>query len=298
MARRPCTVEARKVIRWLQERDDMIRRGVRDSPLKWLFLVAVFVHAIPLLIVEYVPSVDLPNHVLAAAVAINSDGFYPVGPLAFDWVLSPYILFTALMVVLLPIFGAIWATKIVLLAYVIGLPLSVLAYLRAFNRNNWPLAFMVFPFVYSYHFEYGFIQYCLGIPLVFLTLSVCKNVMDRIDSRASVLLAAGLAMAVYLSHWVNFLAFLVGFVCLIVPLRKRHDLDTMPMPRGRERVSVLMKGLAIITPPLVLFAIYLSQVWSRSQGRDLIKADLHYRSIVWQLLEPMRTLMSSVLSQK
>lgn len=117
--------------------------------------------------------------------------------------------------------------------------------------------------------------------------------MDRIDSRASVLLAGGLAVAVYLSHWVNFLAFLVGFVCLIVPLRKRHDLDTMPMPRRRESVSVLIKGLAIITPPLVLFAIYLSQVWSRSYGRDLIEADLHYRSIVWQLLEPMRTLMSN-----
>lgn len=114
MARRPCTVEARKVVRWLQERDDIIRRGVLDSPLKWLFLVAVFVHAIPLLIVEYVPSVDLPNHVLAGAVAINSDGFYPVGPLTFDGVLSPYILLTALMGVLLPIFGVIWATKIVL----------------------------------------------------------------------------------------------------------------------------------------------------------------------------------------
>ena len=162
--------------------NNKVKESMKDPHLKWLFAGLTAINLVPIVIVKYVPSVDLPNHVLAAVVALRDPQYYPQGPLAFKFVFSPYILFTLIMTFLIPLFGKIWATKIVLLAYATGLPLSVLAYFRMFNRDSWPLAFLIFPFVYSYHFEFGLIQYCIGIPLVFWALAYSKRLFDREDS--------------------------------------------------------------------------------------------------------------------
>ncbi len=273
----------------------LVKRPMNDSQLRWLFIAITAVNIIPIIIVRHVPAVDLPNHVLAAAVAINKAQYYPQGPLTFKFFFSPYILFTVIITALLPVFGKIWATKIVLLAYSVGLPLSVLKYIKAFNQESWPLAFLIFPFVYSYHFEFGLIQYCIGIPLVFLALAYSKKLFDRTDTISVLLIISILAIAIYFSHWVDFLAFSVGFTAKYLSLIIRHKNSINNRLSKIDRTLIFVKSAAIFMAPLIFFGIYLSQVWRRSQMSHLTMANFQYKSILWQIIEPMRTLFSNSL---
>ncbi len=215
-----------------------------------LFAVLCVASLFPLLAFKYIPSVDLPNHILLAALhadVLNTQF------LSADWVVSPYILFYLVMYPLVRLLGYLVATKLVLGLYVTGLPLSVRWFYNEFNPDNRFLSLFSFAFIYTYFFDFGFIPYVIGIPLVFCGLAVLKRVMRRGFPLRLVLLSSAVSLLIYLSHFMNFAAYGIGILALIWSNRYTHD---DPKRSEVPLLSQMAYLTLILAPSLVLLAFY------------------------------------------
>lgn len=139
-------------------------------------LVAVVV---PLWASRLLPMMDLPQH-LATVRILHSFGDPAFGvdrwhviDLSGTQYLAYYLLVDALTYVL-PLEVA---NRAVLSLYALGLPLSLLAYLRAFGRDP-GLALLAAPLAYNTFLFMGFANYVTAIPLLFWALALLKRVLD------------------------------------------------------------------------------------------------------------------------
>jgi hypothetical protein len=145
--------------------------------------------------------------------------------------LDPNSLSLAIAWLLGPLLGTMAVTKLLLTFYVLGLPLSMLAIARAFDRSPW-LALASIPLVFNALFNVGFINYLLALPLMLYMIPWAKNLAEKGELRDAFLLGIG-ALALFYAHVI---AFLIGwamaaFVLLLYgsPSRWRNGLlATLP----------------------------------------------------------------------
>lgn len=131
------------------------------------------------------------------------------------------------------------ATRLVVAAYVVTLPLSLLALFRACGRSRW-LVLLVVPFVYNAHMALGFVAWMMATPLYFATVALAMRYLTTPRWGCGVALAVGatLALLAHAQAWL-LLVVTVGLLAATAPAERAT--------RGRS-LAWLLPSLAVFVP--------------------------------------------------
>lgn len=175
-----------------------------------LFIGACVLCALPIMISEYPPMVDLPGHAAQiASVQGKMTGIWPFAPL-FDlqW-FTPYWLGYGVALLLAPGLGIIWSLKLVLAAAACALPWTAARFCTRLGiPTTWCWALLSLPFGFA--FDWGFLNFIVAAPLGFLFLLKVLDYKDGKTSWASVVLWVHL---LFLSHFL-----ITAFFCMVAIL--------------------------------------------------------------------------------
>jgi len=129
-----------------------------------LFFIACVCNAIPLLLVQYFPTVDGPAHMYNAHLLQDLIGgnewvktFHQLNP-----ALVPNWSATVLLIMLRSILPVFIVEKIMVAIYVTGFPLAFQNLLRAIKPGSNP-PWLIIPFTYTFMLFMGFYNFNLGI---------------------------------------------------------------------------------------------------------------------------------------
>ncbi|MEO8588634.1 MAG: hypothetical protein ABI432_04635, partial [Flavobacteriales bacterium] len=164
-----------------------------------LFYLMLALHAVPVLVFRWFPTLDGPGHLYNARIVrslMAGDGaigrFFEVNSFP-----EPNWLGHAIMAGVMTFAPAHIAEKTVMLLYVIGLPLAFRFALRHLGSAGWA-TLLIFPFIYGFTFRVGFLNFSLALPLLLLSLGM------GLGSRARWPLALVLTI-LYFAHLTCFL---------------------------------------------------------------------------------------------
>ncbi len=185
---------------------------------RYFFALFVFFTAVPVLFNTYFPTVDGPAHLHNANLLkhlwfLNNDfarDFFDLNKHLNSNFLDH--LWFALFGLFLPVS---LVEKSILLFYVLSLPYSfrfLVKRLVADERSAKLSSYLIFSFVYSFTFRIGFLNFCVGIPILFWTLGLWIKNRDQLIA-GKILLLACLSTIVYLSHIFNFI--LLGIIIFV-----------------------------------------------------------------------------------
>lgn len=156
-----------------------ITRTIEKTPswLRPLGFTAVIVILCTSLIIpfwrfEFIPFMDLPQHVAEAAIDAYHD--LPVAGFGAYYEINesfhPYYAYRKIQVWLTHLTFPEAATKILLSITVAAFPLSCLLLLAALKRDKW-LVILCFPPAWNYMLFMGYTAYCLSVPLYFMAMA-------------------------------------------------------------------------------------------------------------------------------
>lgn len=130
---------------------------------------------VPLFIVffpEYPPMTDLPQHAAQVGLAKQLlSGTSPFQELFDVQLFTPYILAYLLVFILSYVMSVVLATKVVVVATLIAIPLSMTLFYRTVTKTDSSLKWLFLCAPYGVAFEWGFLTFLTGIPLGFLYLT-------------------------------------------------------------------------------------------------------------------------------
>jgi hypothetical protein len=164
---------------------------------------------------QYLPLVDLPQHVALHAIWNHiDDPAFNLGGRFLVSLSTPYALPHLLAHGAAKFLGPEAGLRLVLAVSLAGFPLAALALLRAFDRPG-EIALAAVPAALSFVYWYGFISYVMALPLVLLGIALARRCAVHGRPRDALLLA-GLSLVTVATHGFAFmvLAFLSGMAAL------------------------------------------------------------------------------------
>lgn len=206
------------------ERADGERAATPERIDRWLvaaFALSALVTVLPIWVAEYLPLLDLPNHLAAVAVWHYHDDpkwdfarFYDLNLVPLPYWAHYYTVHLLTYVTR----SVEVANKIFLTGYAVALPAGVWALARRFGRSPW-LALFAFPLVWNFNLGDGFIAYCAGFAAVPLALVL----VDRHATAPSWRRALAVAVVGSLTYFFHLLAYVLFLVCagLVVLAQRR-----------------------------------------------------------------------------
>ena len=217
----------------------------------WAVAALVLVSALPLLWPDVPPLLDLPGHMARYRVQLDLAGSPPLqGFYSFRWGMIGNLGVDLLVVPLSELFGLELAVKLVVLAIP---PVAVAGFLWTAHEVHGrvpPTALFAVPLAYNFPFQFGFVNFSLGMALAFIAFALWLRLgrMGRVRLRAA--LFVPVSLIVWLAHthgWgtLGLLVFAAEFI------RRRGD--------GIKFVEAgLRAALACLplVPPLILMAIW------------------------------------------
>jgi len=216
----------------------------------WLFAAfAVCLGAVvaPLWASDLLPFMDLPQH-LAVVRVLHSmgDSWYGVAHYhAIDLSRTQYLLYYFAVDALAYLMPLEAANRVVLSLYAVGLPLSLLAYLRAHRRDP-ALALLSVPLVYNTFLFMGFANYVAAFPLLFWALALLQRSLDQFSWRRLLGLTL-VTLALFYSHAQAFVLYgVLAGLTVLLGAQGWH-------PRHWWRQALH------ITPSLAMLAVWMSR---------------------------------------
>jgi len=141
----------------------------------YFFYVLVFLFTIPVFSNKFFLTVDGPAHLYNSNLIIelfqNGDNLLNKF-FNFNNTITPNWSGHFLMSLIIYFFPSFIAEKVVILFYIIGLPLSIRYLFNKLKINNRYLIYLIFPFIYSYLFYYGFYNFNIGQVLFFFGIGL------------------------------------------------------------------------------------------------------------------------------
>jgi hypothetical protein len=196
----------------------------------WAFAVCAAAVTALLWSVEYLPLVDLPQHVAQLAYWIHYDD--PAFGFAeqFRFVVSPYFVGIGLARVAALALPLAAAMKLVITLAVIALPWSIARLLRHVGVDRW-WALLGFPLALGFSFQWGFFAWNVALPLFLLALPSTLSYARRPTVRGGAVV--GLAgVVLFWAHGlmlVLFLAVAGAAVAVAVRPRRRALVALLPL---------------------------------------------------------------------
>ena len=277
----------RRAIRWLSGAQPS------DAGVFYLayFLLLPFFLA-PLFVTRLLPGLDLPFHMamadyLSKVGAPNSPyvGYYDGGLR-----IAPYAAHFIALLGLGKIMPMFYAHKVIMVAYVGGLPLSMGSLLSTCKRSRSP-ALLAFPLAYNLSLHYGFVSFAFSLPILLLLLR--QMVMTgRAATRNQLYFAWGstafLAFLLFLCHLQNYL---YGF-CAALAFAMLTPVSVWRRLFTALALIPSFAGLAywhLTSPPIVGHPpLTLSMIWGFIVAHR--KRDLGAKTIPTDFLERLQAL--------
>ena len=224
------------------------------------FWVCCALLAVPLWSVEYLPMADLPQHAAQISIWTRwSDPEFGYQQIYTQNWFTPYLLGYLFAFVLTPFMSVKAALTTIITAAVLGVPLATRFVIREVGGNRW-WVFAVFPSVFGFAFDWGFLNFLVGVPLALLLLTVALRYAENPTRRSGVLLTAGFA-GLFFVHVLLFIyvALILGLTILL----KREDWKP---------------GLLSLTPVLALVPLVLLWLYMIRSTEPLT-----HRAMLWEL---------------
>lgn len=173
----------------------------RSFPEKWLFLILAIVNIYPVVAHAFFPTHDGASH-LYNAICIKDlllgnqflDNYYSFNSFPFPNWMGHIILGVSSI-----FFPANIAEKVFLIVYLVGVPLSFRYLVRSFQKHNIAIAYLIFPFCFSYMFFLGFYNFIISFIFLFLTLGFWIRQNGKLNLKNSFVLFI-LISCTYFSH--------------------------------------------------------------------------------------------------
>jgi hypothetical protein len=172
---------------------------------RFFFFLACAASAALILIPDYPPMVDLPQHAgqIALIKSLMSNDFAFESFFEFQ-LLTPYWLGYSIILALSYIVDITLATKLTVALAMMAFPISADRFLRSQHGNPiWSWLFI--PTSYGFAFEWGFLNFLIATPIGFFFLSKVSSLKENIDKKDLLQLIA----------WCHFL-FLAHVLVLVV----------------------------------------------------------------------------------
>ncbi|MDJ1471802.1 hypothetical protein [Xanthocytophaga flava] len=187
------------------EQRQPLSKGISIEIFLFSFLTGLYL--IPLFLEKYTLTDDGPAHLYNALLLKNFwdgnidliDNFYQLNHhFSTNWIGHVTL---ALLMYSIP---AALAEKIILLSYIVGLPLTFRYALTRLNPNASIYSLLIFPFLYSQVFMYGFYNQSISFILLFLFIGKWISI-DYYFTRRNILILTGLVLLILFSHPLTFL---------------------------------------------------------------------------------------------
>lgn len=207
---------------------------------------ALVLGAAPLWVTRQLPVVDLPQHLHLISVLHRLGDTTTLYPEIFQRrpELTPYLGYYYTVSLLHWLVPLELANRLFLTAYVVGLPLSLAALLKALGRPTWP-SLLALPFAYGDSFAWGFINSCSAMPLALLSCAFFVHALQDTEHRTRwAVRHAGALVLVLLFHVQAF-----AFLALALPW-----LLLLTRVQGGWRAR--LPALASVVPGVLLFLIW------------------------------------------
>lgn len=187
---------------------------------RWLLagLAVVLVATVwPLWVSDLLPMMDLPQHLATVRILHSyNDPWFSVDKYhVIDFSRTQYLSWYLSVDWLTYLMPLETANRVVLSIYAVGLPLSVLALLRAHGRDP-ALGLLAAPLVYNVFFFMGFANYFTAIPIMLWALALLQRCLDA-PTWPKVAGLAALTVVLFYSHAQAFLLYglLAGLTVLL-----------------------------------------------------------------------------------
>ena len=232
-----------------------------------LFCAVVVLNLIPILSVKYFPTVDGPAHLYNAKLIIellSGDSSWNEF-IGFNGSFTPNWTGHLLFFLLLKLFSTSIAEKVILGIYLVGVPLLVKQLLSQLRAPSLVLVYLIFPFLYSYLFHFGFFNYHLAIVFFFAGLVAWLRALNSGSNRDWVLVAV-LAFLVSMSH-----PFVFGLFTVV-----SSTLTVGRVASSNSAFGSVIRPFLVLLPGIVTTGFFLlnsdsiTQTTSRIPWQDLL----------------------------
>lgn len=182
-----------------------------------LVVGGLFVLTAPILVLDYLPFTDFPQHLAIASILADPEAY--ASHYTLDLSHTLYVLPYALTLLVGAIIGIEPAYTLITWLSVLLPPLGVLAVLNARGRSPW-LALLVAPLVYSRAVLWGFVNFNIALGLAFFTLALLLH-RERTRRQQALLLVLSLASALTHVYGVLLVLAVLPLLALSPELRPR-----------------------------------------------------------------------------
>ncbi len=166
---------------------------------KYLFLLACLLSMLPVWLAHFPPMVDLPQHAAQIALFLNlHDASFPFAPLFDTNLFTPYLLGYSVIAVFTPVLGIVAASKLVISLALAAFPLATRYFLRAAGADPY-WAWLVFPVLYGFSYQWGFINFLVAAPIGLLFLGLVWQQQKQPNLRSTLLMIC-LLYLLFFSH--------------------------------------------------------------------------------------------------
>jgi hypothetical protein len=246
------------------------------------FVLLAVASVLPIWIIRYHPLPDHADHLAAASIWHNYNNprfdfqrYYELSLGA-----SPYWVYYGAMHLLAYPLGLDLANRVLLTAYLVGVPLGLWTLTRRFERSAW-LSLFGFPIAWTFNFTIGFISFALGMAIVPFALAL----FDRFCEKPGI--ARGIAAAVvggglffcHLLPWGMYLG-AAGLIGLLYGFRPRKAL----IARFCVWAAALAAGLLVVLrgSTLHMGGVAGRLAWVRTAFPDAIRSFYDWVWNGWQ----------------
>lgn len=250
----------------------------KDNNNNFLFYSVLVFNLLLLALIKYYPSVDGPAHLYNSNVVFHLlrgneflEQFYSLNHFYIpNWFC--HVLLSALHLV----FPMYIAEKVLLFFYISGMALSFRFLIKTINPENQYLSVFIYPFIYSFLFHLGFLNYSFSFIFFFLSIGLWLRYLDSGKKIYWLLLF----LTITISYFTNVLTFgFIGFTLGLYVLYFAYiDYCTnkqfkIAFKKGLKNMVLL---LLIALPALIFLILFYKQVVffpseNRYAIRELIK---------------------------
>jgi hypothetical protein len=213
------------------------------------------VSLVPLMVVEIPPLVDLYGHIGRYAVQTDLANRPELQPYySYEWRLIGNLGADLLVELLHRVLGLEGAVRAVVALTQLLATLGILAVSRAVHGRITPFAIAALPLIYGYPFNYGFINFALGMALALLAFAAWVSLRARARPLAAALWLAVAGPVIWVCHTYGW-AFL-GLMCGAAMLADEVAARSHPFAAIRR----ILGACAPLLLPLVPMLLWRSEV--------------------------------------
>ena len=179
---------------------------------------------VPVWAFKYPPLQEYINHLLVvfSVENIHTEIYGFSDHFTLDYFPYPNVLAYVVIRLLALFLPILVAGKLFLSLYLIGLPLSVLFFLRSIEKDRSILVLVVFLMARTWAYHSGYVNFLAGLPCYFIALGLHERVGKKVKL-GSYLAMAAMLLCLYLSSLILFAVAFLSFILISILSNERRN---------------------------------------------------------------------------